>query len=150
MGFSQKMALPARAACSTWLACRSVGVATMTAAMVSSARMSSTLARRAPVSAWAASAAASTGSKTAVMRASGSALTARAWVMPMRPAPSSPMLSMGVVLVRALSRRQAAVPMVPVRRCRGRVRHLSRWKIQSWSGWFWNRHLRMGPAMTLR
>ena len=26
----------------------------------------------------------------------------------------------------------------------------SRWKIQSWSGWFWKRHLRIGPAMTLR
>jgi hypothetical protein len=27
---------------------------------------------------------------------------------------------------------------------------LSRWKIQSWSGWFSKRHLRRGPAMTLR
>ncbi len=27
---------------------------------------------------------------------------------------------------------------------------LSRWKIQSWSGWFWKRQARRGPAMTLR
>lgn len=27
---------------------------------------------------------------------------------------------------------------------------LSRCQIQSWSGWFWNRHARRGPAMTLR
>ena len=33
----------------------------------------------------------------------------------------------------------------------GVVRHLeSRWKIQSWSGWFLNRHWRFGPAITFR
>ena len=26
----------------------------------------------------------------------------------------------------------------------------SLWNIQSWSGWFWNRHFRIGPAMTFR
>ena len=37
-----------------------------------------------------------------------------------------------------------------VRNCEAAYVPASRWKIQSWSGWFLKRHWRFGPAITFR
>src|SRR5690606_32244841 len=92
IGFSQKIALPARAKRSIRSAWVSVGVQMTTASISPAASISARLRTSAPCSAASAVPAGATASATAVSRACGSDEMARACTLPMRPAPRRPNL----------------------------------------------------------
>jgi hypothetical protein len=99
-GFSQKIALPPRAARSMRSAWVSVGVQMTTTSMSAAEMISSTLATSAPVASATSRAAWGFASATAESRARECAARLPPWIRPMRPAPRSPTRSLPVAMAK--------------------------------------------------